>query len=107
MSCMTSVILGRASGEHVNSFPIDIDKTGLTFGEEVLDDLGSLLVHLVERALDFARDALDLGSVPTSVRLEQARVLLRDLLDDLDEAGIAADRVTVELAHVRATRESC
>ena len=35
-------------------------------------------------------------------RLEQLRVLLRDLLDDLDEAGIAANGIAVELLHVRA-----
>ena len=77
-----------------------MDRIGLTLGEEVLDDLGSLLVHLVERALDFARDTTDLRGVLARAGLEQLGVLLRHLLDDLDKPGVASDRVSIQLAHV-------
>ena len=39
-------------------------------------------------------------------RLEQLRVLLCDLLDDLDKASITANRIAVELLHVRADSHS-
>jgi hypothetical protein len=69
-----------------------------TLGEEVLDGLGGLLVHLVERALDLARDARERGRVPARAR----RVAARDLLEHLREACVLAERVAVQLAHVRA-----
>ena len=74
----------------------------LTLGEELLNGVGGLLVYLVERALDLARDTADFRPVLARAGLEQPRVLLGDLLDDLDEPGVAADRVSVQLAHVRA-----
>ena len=74
----------------------------LTFGEELLNDLSGLLIHLVERALHPARDTLNLRSMLACARLKETNVLLSDLLDDLNEPSIAADRVAVELLHVRA-----
>jgi hypothetical protein len=43
--------------------------------------------------------------VPARALFEQSRVLRRDSLDDLDEAGVLAERVAVELTHMRAGTE--
>ena len=77
----------------------------LTLRKELLDNLSSLLVYLVNGTLDLAGYTLDLRSMLAGAGLEQSRVLLRDLLDHLHETSITPDGVPVQLAHVRAARK--
>ena len=103
MSCTTSLILGRAGRTSQPPARHLVHRVAvLTLSKETLDNLGGLLVHLVECALDLASNPPDPGTVLTSAGLKQARILLRDLLEYFDEACIAPDRIAIQFAHMRA-----
>lgn len=73
----------------------------LTFCKEIIDNSHSIHINLANRSPKLL-SGLGVGSLGDFPKLEELGVLHRNVLDRLSEASFLSQRVTINLAHVRA-----
>jgi hypothetical protein len=78
---------------------------GHTLRQKLLYHLCGVLVYLFKRAAYLPHDASDLWRVPSRPALKQPRIATCDLFDDLSEASVFPQVVTVQLPHMRTIRK--